>query len=320
MSPGLVGKGGPGTEPAVNTDEMLDFTAKAEPSDERNRMNKIGFNLLMWTPQLSNELYPMIERLKTIGYDGIEVSLGNRDPAAYASLRDLLTSLDLGVTTVNAPSPDVNPISPDPAVRQRAIDHLREDIDLTHAAGGQILCGPLHSAFATFSNAAPTEQELDWSAEVLRAVADHAENAGVTLAIEALNRFECYLCNTAEQLKRLCDKVNHPRIKAMFDTHHANIEEQSLPDALERLSDHLVHVHISENDRGTPGAGHIAFDEVFQKLKNMDYKGWFTIESFSRSDVAFANAINVWREYAPAWDVAEKGYQMIHDQVKGGSQ
>ncbi len=276
-------------------------------------MNKIGFNLLIWTPHLSEDLYPTIDRLKTIGYDGIEVSLGNRDRAAYTALQSRLADLGLGVTTVNAPSAETNPISPDSEVRQRAIDALREDIDLAQAAGSRILCGPLHSAFATFSNAAPTDDEYGWSAEVLHAVGDHAAQADVTLAVEALNRFECYLCNTAEQLKRLCDRVNHPRIKAMFDTHHANIEERSLPAALDILADHLVHVHISENDRGIPGAGHINFDEVFAKLNDLDYRGWLTIESFSRSDVDFANAINVWREYAPAWEVAEQGYRFIRD-------
>lgn len=275
-------------------------------------MNKIGFNLLLWTPHLSEALYPTIERLKAIGYDGIEVSLGNRDIEAYRSLKGLLADVDLGVTAVNAPTPETNPISPDPEVRQCAIDALRADIDLVHAAGGHILCGPLHSAFATFSNAAPSEDEYAWSAEVLRAVGDHAAQADVTLAIEALNRFECYLCNTASHLKRLCDTVDHPRIKAMFDTHHANIEERSLPGAIETLGDHLVHVHISENDRGTPGAGHIDFQGVFATLTAQEYSGWLTIESFSRSDVDFANAINVWREYAAPWDIAEQGYRCIH--------
>ncbi len=274
-------------------------------------MNKIGFNLLVWTPHLSDSLYPTIERLKDIGYDGIEVSLGNRDAAAYASLREVLQSLEMGVTAVNAPAADANPVSPDATVRQRAIDSLREDVDLTHAAGGQILCGPLHSAFATFTNAAPTDAEYARSAEVLRAVGDHAAQAGVTLAVEALNRFECYLCNTTAQLRRLCAETDHPNIRAMFDTHHANIEERSLADALEHLGEYLVHVHISENDRGIPGAGHIAFAEVFQKLRDMHYEGWLTIEAFSRSDEDFANAINVWRDYAPAWEIAEQGYGFI---------
>lgn len=274
-------------------------------------MNHIGFNLLIWTPHLGEDLYPHIERLKKIGYDGIEVSLGNRDPAAYRALGVLLQDLGMGVTAVNAPGAETNPVSPDPAVRRRAVDSLREDIDLTHAAGGKILCGPLHSAFAVFSKAAPTEQETAWSAEVLHAAGEHAAQAGVTLAVEALNRFECYLCNTARQLRHLCDLADHPNIRAMFDTHHANIEEQSLPGALDTLAPYLAHVHISENDRGTPGAGHIAFGEVFRKLNALGYRGWLTIEAFSRNNEDFANAINVWRDYAPAWDVAEQGHAFI---------
>ncbi len=73
----------------------------------------------------------------------------------------------------------------------------------------------------------------------------------------------------------------------------------------------LAHVHISENDRGTPGDGHVCWDETFSALAKIKYKGWLTIEAFSRSDPEFANAINVWREYSKPWDIAENGYKFI---------
>jgi D-psicose/D-tagatose/L-ribulose 3-epimerase len=70
-------------------------------------------------------------------------------------------------------------------------------------------------------------------------------------------------------------------------------------------------VHISENDRGTPGEGHIQFDDTFSTLKKIDYSGYLTIEAFSRNDPDFANAIGVWREYNAPWDIAENGYKFI---------
>jgi D-psicose/D-tagatose/L-ribulose 3-epimerase len=177
--------------------------------------------------------------------------------------------------------------------------------------GSKIICGPFHSAFATFTRRAPEEEEYRRSAEVLRAAGEHAAGAGITLTLEALNRFECYLCNTMEQLAGLVKRVDHPNVRAMFDTHHANIEEKKLQTAIQTIAPLLAHVHISENDRGTPGDGHVPWDEAFAALAAIGYKGWLTIEAFTRNDPDFANAINVWREFSAPWDMAQNGFTFI---------
>ncbi len=140
---------------------------------------------------------------------------------------------------------------------------------------------------------------------------EYAAEAGIMLALEAVNRFECYLCNTMEQLTKLVNTANHPNVKAMFDTHHGNIEEKNFNHAINTIAPLLAHVHISENDRGTPGDGQVRFDEVFLNLANIRYEGWLTIEAFSRNDPDFANAIGVWREFSKPWDIAEKGLKFI---------
>jgi D-psicose/D-tagatose/L-ribulose 3-epimerase len=109
----------------------------------------------------------------------------------------------------------------------------------------------------------------------------------------------------------LIKAADHPNVKAMFDTHHANIEEKSLSKALSTIAPYLAHVHISENDRGTPGDGQVHFDEAFSSLAKIKYNGWLTIEAFSRNDPDFANSIGVWREYSDPWDIAEKGFRFI---------
>ena len=279
-------------------------------------MNKIGFNLLVWNAVASSDLFPDIERLKKIGFDGIEFSMGNSDPAAYIEIGKLLEDLEMGATAVNAPTPEANPASPDAAIRQAAIDRHKTDIDMASSAGAKILCGPLHSAFAQFTNKPPSEDEFKYSAETLRAIGEYAHQADMVIAVEALNRFECYLCNTMQQLKKVIELADHPAVKAIFDTHHANIEEKCFDDAIETIAPDLAHVHISENDRGTPGKGHIPFEQIFTKLKSVGYQGWLTIESFSRRDVEFANAINVWREFSDPWEIAEEGYKFIRSHVE----
>lgn len=274
-------------------------------------MNKIGFNVLAWSAVVSDEILPIVDRLQKTGYDGVEFFVGSPDVAAYKRVGDHCRDLGLEVTTVSVVGKEENPISTSAVTRAKALDRLKWIVDRTHDLGAKILCGPLHSAHAVFAQHAPEDQEYGWGAEVLHAVGAHAAPAGVTLGLEALNRFESYLCNTMDQLTRLLQQTDHPNIRAMFDTHHANVEEKKFAQAIQTIAPFLVHVHISENDRGTPGDGHINFDEAFAALAEINYKGALTIEAFSRNDPDFANSIGVWREFSKPWDIAEKGLTFI---------
>ncbi|MGY6743984.1 MAG: sugar phosphate isomerase/epimerase family protein [Cecembia sp.] len=274
-------------------------------------MNKIGFNVLAWSANMSDELKPILDRLKKIGYDGAEFFVGSPDEAAYKNIGNYCREIGLEVTTVSVLSPEENLISAEAAVRQKGLEKIKWIIDRSHDLGSQVLCGPIHSAFGTFSKAAPQEVEYERSAEMLHKAGDYAAQAGILLTPEALNRFECYLCNTMEQLGYLLGIVNHPNVKAMFDTHHANMEEKKLGDAIRQIGPRLAHFHISENDRGTPGSGHVPWDETFAALAEMQYKGWLTIEGFTRNDPDFANSIGVWRQFSEPWDMAENGFAHI---------
>ena len=274
-------------------------------------MNKIGFNLLAWSGGIGEDMFPVSDRLKKIGYDGIECFMAEQNTAAYKHFGNHLRGMGLEATCVLGLSPEENPASDSAGVREKALVRLKNAIDCAHAINSKIICGPIHSAFAYFAGRPPEASEYKWSADVLRAAGDYAAQAGITLTPEALNRFECYLCNTMDQLSMLLAKVSHPNVRAMFDTHHANIEEKKLSEAIKKIAPVLAHVHISENDRGTPGDGHIPWSETFSSLADINYKGWLTIEAFTRNDPNFANSINVWREYSKPWDMAEKGFDFI---------
>lgn len=270
--------------------------------------------MLVWSGGIPDSFWPTTERLKKTGYDGIECFMAEQDVARYKKFGGHLRDIGLEATCVLGVGPDDNPASDSPAVRDKAVDRLKLAIDCAQAVGSKIICGPFHSAFATFANRRPPEdQEYGWSAEVLHAAGEYAAQAGIVLTIEALNRFECYLCNTMDQLFKLVKRADHPNVKAMFDTHHANIEEKKLSEAIKKIAPVLAHVHISENDRGTPGDGHIPWDETFATLAAIQYRNWLTIEAFTRNDPDFANAINVWREYSEPWDMAEKGLKFIRE-------
>lgn len=271
----------------------------------------IGFNVLAWSAVMSEKLNPITERLKAIGYDGIECFIDDQDVAAYRRFGNHLTQLGLQRTCVMVVGPDQNPVSESAKIREQAVSFLKEAIDRAHAMGATVICGPMHSAFATFSRREPQPSEYAYSADVLHAAGEYAQQANIILAPEALNRFECYLCNTMSQLLDLIRRADHPNVQAMFDTHHANMEEKRFPDAIRTIAPVLAHVHISENDRGTPGDGHIPWDDTFRTLAELNYNGWMTIEAFTRNDIDFANSINVWREYNDPWDIAENGLKFI---------
>lgn len=274
-------------------------------------MNKIGFNTLVWSAVVSDDLFPIVDRLKEIGYDGVESLVGTPDEQAYKRFGNHAQSIGLETTAVFVVGEHENPVNPSPAIRQKALERIKWGIDRAHDMHSAILCGPFHSAHGVFSKKPPQEEEYEWAAEVLHAAGDYAQQAGIVLALEALNRFECYLCNTMEQMQKLLGKVAHPQVRSMYDTHHANIEEKKAADAIHTIAPMLAHVHISENDRGTPGDGQIQWDETFATLSQIQFDGWLTVEAFSRNDPDFANAINVWRNYSSPWDMATNGLAFI---------
>jgi D-psicose/D-tagatose/L-ribulose 3-epimerase len=273
---------------------------------------KTGMNLLLWTGHVTEEHYPIMKDIKAAGFDGVEIPVFETTVAHYKTVRKELDNLGLKCTAVTIVTPEANPISPDAAVRQAAVDRLKTTIDCCQALGAENMLGPFHSPLAVFSGVPPTEDEKKRATDVLRQAAEHAAKAKVQLCIEYLNRFECYFLTTAKDAVDLVKRVNHPSFKTMFDTFHAHIEEKSQAGPVRTLAPVLGHVHISENDRGTPGTGQVRWDEAFKTLKEMKYDGWLVIEAFGRALPDLAAATRVWRDLFPnAKEVYTEGLKHI---------
>ena len=270
-------------------------------------------NMLLWTNHVTEQHFPLIDTLKEAGYDGIELPLGEGDVSHYRMLGDHLSGLGLGATAVTSLDEETNIASPNKSIRDAGLNRLKWAIDVAHAANVEVICGPFHSAFASFTRQPPSVQEKQWSIEMLQKAGEYAREASVMLALEALNRFECYLLNTMTDLEKFVGEIDHPFVGALFDTHHANIEEKSQRTAIKIIQPCLKHVHISENDRGTPGSGQVDWDEVFSALREINYDGWLTIEAFSTAIPEFANAINVWRDFSPSEEVYRKGIAFVKE-------
>jgi len=255
---------------------------------------KFGMNLLLWAGELNDDMMPLLQSLKEMGFDGVELPLFNTD-LDYAEWGRRLDDLGLERTAVTVRGEEDNPISPDAAVRAKGIENTKTAIDCCQAAGATALVGPYHSALGFFSGQGPTEDEWKWAVESMRPVAEHAGQAGVTLGVEALNRFECYFLNTHADSARFAREVDHPNCKVMYDTFHAHIEEKNVPQALRDCADVLCHVHISENDRSTPGTGNVRWAENFDTLKEIGYDGWMMVEAFGLALKELVAATKIWR-------------------------
>lgn len=261
---------------------------------------KTGMNLLLWTTHVTEEQDGVLEELKRMGYDSVEVPIfDTSDLKPYERLGKRLKDLGLTATAVTVMNDAVNPISPDPNVREAAVAYLDRVLECGAAFGCEILCGPLHSALGVFSGAGPTDDEFQRAVETLQKAAERAQAHNVKMAIEYLNRFEIYLLTTAEQASRFVKAVDHPHCKMMYDSFHAHIEEKDQAKAIAACASEVIHVHISENDRGTPGTGQVHWDGVFAGLKQANYDGYITIEAFGRALPALAAATKVWRDLFP---------------------
>lgn len=283
---------------------------------------KIGMNLLLWTGHVTEEHVPVLQALKDTGFDGVEVPVFDvSDETHYRWLAGVLDDLGLERTVVAIiPDEAHSPISPEASHRRAGIEHLRRVIGCTEALGGQVIAGPWFQPLGVFTGEKPSETEYEHCAEVHRAVLPEMRDAGIVAGLEPLNRFEAHLLNTCEQAIAYTERVgaigDNGGMAILYDTFHANIEEKDPVAALRALhaSGALSHVHISENDRGTPGRGHARIRETIAALKELGYDDWLTIEAFGRGVPALAAATRVWRDFfANPEEVYTEGYRLIRE-------
>jgi len=256
---------------------------------------KYGINLYLWADDMHDGLLPVLESLKRVGYDGVEVPIFDLDTKKWKRWAQRLDDMGLERTANTVIAPEHNPVSADPEVRQAAFAHMQRVVDCCAEAGSSILCGPHQVALGVFTGRGATDEEWKRSVEHLRKVAEYAQRRDVVLAEEVVNRFELYHLNVLDQAIRLVDEVGHPNCRIHLDTFHAHIEEKDPAAAIRRAGERIAHVHVSENDRGVPGTGSVAWDETFDALDDIGYDGWLTVEAFGNFLPNLAAATKIWR-------------------------
>ncbi len=260
------------------------------------RIMEYGINLLLWTSHVTEAHDGVLEMLREARYDRVEIPIFELDVEHYARLGRRLDELDLKRTASTIRTEADNPIALDADCRARALAQTRRTIDCVAALGGTALVGPFHSALGTFSGAPRTDDEWRFGVEHMQHAAEHARAHGIRLSVEFLNRFECYFLNTAEDTARFCEDVGADNVGILYDTFHAHIEEKDPAGAIAAHAGWINHVHVSENDRSTPGRGQVRWGDTFDALAGVGYAQHLVVEAFGGSLPDIAAATKIWRK------------------------
>jgi D-psicose/D-tagatose/L-ribulose 3-epimerase len=276
---------------------------------------KFGINTWVWTAPLTTEvLSELAPKVAGIGFDWIETPLENLDDLDYLDAKTIIQDNGLLVSACAAMGPDRDLIHEDAGVRQNGMDYLKGCIEACEMMGATNLVGPLYSAVGRTWQQTPDERakDLDLLVKNLSALSAYANDHGVKLGIEPLNRFETSFINLANQAVEVVDRVNNPSCGIMLDTFHMNIEEKSLSEAIKTAGSRLIQVHTCENDRGAPGSGTVTWQDVKVGLEAINYDGPLVIESFTPQVKSIARAAAIWRPLAASpEELARNGLEFL---------
>jgi D-psicose/D-tagatose/L-ribulose 3-epimerase len=276
---------------------------------------KLGIHAYAWCSQWSNDTLDLIDRVKNLGLDFIEIPLMCLDTFDAQAVRKRLEAAELDCCTSTVLLGDTDITSEDETIRQKGIDYLKACVRATSDIGAKSFSGVIYSQHVKPVVKRPTEKTWNYSARCLKHVAQYACSLGVNIGLEPVNRYETYLVNTCEQALKLREMTGEPNVKIHLDTYHMNVEEKSFYKATMLAGKNLVHYHLCENDRGIPGTGLVDWDGIFKALSEIDYQGYAALESFV--DVTDNMNTWVWRQLARDGDtLVREGVSFIRKMMK----
>jgi D-psicose/D-tagatose/L-ribulose 3-epimerase len=277
----------------------------------------IGANLWIWESPVTIEVVrDLAPRLAGWGFDLVELPLEAAGDWDAAEVRPILEAHGLAAGVCAAMGPGRDLTADDAATVAATQAYLIACVDAAAGIGAGVVAGPMYRPTGVTGPISAGDRTLlvERVSINLQPVLDHAEAAGVRLAVEPLNRFETSLFNTVEQTMALVDAVSRPSLGLLLDTFHMNIEERDIGAAIRLAGERLVHFHACGNDRGAPGGDGIAWDAVRDALADIDYRGAVSIESFTTANQVIATAASVWRPLAPTQDaIATEGLAFLRD-------
>lgn len=273
---------------------------------------KLGASLLswitpVWTPEAGKYA---IEKTAETGFDLIEILLPNSMDFNAEEVRQQLRNHHLDVVcSLNLPKEAHIAFYP-----EQAEILIKKALDQVEALEANLLCGVLHGGIGVFSGEPLMENEKEIIAEVWSSVADYAQTRNIDIAIEPINRYESYVCNTAQNVLDLIKKTGKNNLFVHLDTFHMNIEESNFYDPVLLADQKLKHLHITESHRGMPGEGTVNWQQLSDALKKIDFTGNLVLENFSSSIPGMQQMVSLWQTSPyDAEELAIKSLKFLRD-------
>jgi D-psicose/D-tagatose/L-ribulose 3-epimerase len=267
---------------------------------------KIGVNTMVWGVPFTQADLPLIEKVAAMGFQVIELLVADATPPfSIKDVRQRIKDAGLECTVSASLTAQQNICDEDPDVRRAGREYIKRVIATAAGLNARVLAGPLYTKIGRLKFLPPTVRAREWELSVgaLKDIAKSAETAGVTIALEVLNRYESDFVNVAERGLQLVNDIDSPAVGLHLDTFHMTIEEKDMGRAICAAGKHLKHFHAGENDRGTPGTGQVRWEAVRNALREIDYNGYVVIEAFNPELPDLAEFVRVWRPPAASQDL-----------------
>lgn len=259
-------------------------------------MRKIGIEIFYWIERWADDQISFFQKASDCGFDSVEISfVSGPETIDIPRMRAELDRLNLDVFCSTGLSPQTDITSEDKTVREAGIAYLRTCLDTAKEIGSPILGGVTYAPWLYFPAATDLRPYRERSANALREVAQIAEDLGMVLTLEVLNRFETFMFNTVAEGLEFLQLIDSPAVKLQLDTYHMNMEEDNLAEAIRLAGSSLGHFHCAASNRKLPGQGHIVWPEIKQALDSINYQGQMVIETFPNPAAETGQTVNTWR-------------------------
>lgn len=263
-------------------------------------MNKLGIFMNFWEKNWAADHKKYIKKAAALGFDILEFQAQPLLEMTDDHIRELRKEADaVGIELTYSLGLDRNydVSSLDEGVRTGGVKYLQNIIRKMEVGGGTLLSGVSYAGWGTPDNMGDSKMPYwEQSIKSMREIIKVAEDCGVTYCVEAVNRFETCLINTAKEALAYIAEIDSKNIGVLLDTYHMNIEEDSLGDAIRLVGNRLTSFHTGDNNRRAPGRGHINWDEVFGALADINYKGRIVSEPFVMQGGEVGRDIHVYRD------------------------
>ena len=264
-----------------------------------------GASTFIWVSPFSTANIDLLTKVKNMGYDIIEIAVEDTSIIDWKLINTIARDLDLKITVSGAFGMERDISSTEPKYRELGRQYIIDCIKIAENVGSPIFGGPVYSAVGKTRIVSEEQkrQERDWCIETLVEIGKIAEDHGVIVGLEPLNRFETDMVNTVDQALSIVKDVSSPNLKIVLDTFHSNIEEKDIPASIRKIGKELLcHVQGNESDRGTPGTGHLEWEGIRDALLEIGYEGAVVIETFGQPSKELARAACIWRPLANSAD------------------